>query len=186
MLLSAFFTPFILTAAMIRSAQALTDSPQGALETLRRTALRLLGVAIVNFFVVWLCLGFGVTLMMTGDFAEVLMGFATLATSCTLLYALVYVCVEPPSWALPFLAVTRSIELTWQNANVRRLVLPALLFTALVAAETALQQWLTAGHVRDATFLAGTPADALTAAPFAVLLTVIYFDALARESRRAT
>lgn len=180
--------PVITAAANIRCALDLRSAEISTRELIAWAFGRLWAVILIDFvFSFAFSEGSFQMLFSGGDVGAVLTGILTIVLTSTLAFADVYASIEPQRnafLALP-LAFMRSITLAWQNGNMLRIILLAVLQVALALVTIMLQQFLDLKHVHAAIFIANIPVATLFCAPFAVLTTVIYFDCLARE-REAT
>ena len=174
--------PMLTTVANIRCALDLRDAQLPVREVLAWAVRRLWAVIIIDFVFGFAFLD-GCYGMISADAGTMFTGALTIALTSTLVFADVYASVEPqenPLLTIPW-AFMRSISLAWQNANMVRIALLALIQVALILLSIMIQQLLEAKHIHGAVFLANVPLSTLFVAPLAVLSTVIYFDCLARE-----
>lgn|GEM_PF-3095024 len=174
--------PIITTIANIRCALDLREVELPARDILAWAFGRVWAVVLIDFIFSY-AFADGTFGMLSGEVSGTLMGALTVVLTSTLIFADVYASIEPQRNALlqiP-LAFMRSITLAWQNGNMLRIVLLAVLQIALVLIAIMLQQWLDFKHVHGAIFIASVPLQTLFVAPLSVLTTVVYFDCLARE-----
>lgn len=180
--------PLITTIANIRCALDLRAADISARELIGWAFGRLWAVILIDFvFSFAFSEGSFQMLLSGGDIGAVLTGVLTIVLTSTLAFADVYASIEPQRNALLTLplAFMRSITLAWQNGNMLRIVMLAVLQVALALVTIMLQQFFELKHIHGAVFFANIPVATLFCAPFAVLTTVMYFDCLARE-REAT
>ena len=178
------FPPFITALANIRCALDLRDA-QLSTQAILAWALRRVAAVIFIDFVFDFAFLIGCAGMLSGDAGDIFTGILTVLFTSTLVFADVHASVEPQKNVLLSIPVAfmRSIALSWQNGNMVRVLLLALINIALYLVSIMLQQLLLFKHVKGALFLANVPLSTLFVAPVAVLTTVLYFDCVARERR---
>lgn len=184
---SLILSPIVTAVANIQSALDIRHGEIPHSEFMEWALSRLWAVILVDF-VAWFASFGGTSLLASASPGEILLGMLSLVLTATLLFADVYVSVEPQPnllLSIPF-AFMRSIGLAWQNGNMMRMLAITAVQIAIFALSDPLYRLLASHHVPGATFAAIVPLGTLLSAPFAVLTTVVYFDAVAREREMTT
>ncbi|MDP9017195.1 MAG: hypothetical protein M3N19_02605 [Candidatus Eremiobacteraeota bacterium] len=175
--------PIITTVANIQTALDLRGGELDPREIFAWALRRLWAVMLIDFVVSFTYIVGFVLMVHASSIDDAVMGLLTLLLTSTLVFADVFASVElfPSSLLrIPF-AFMRSVALFWQHGNMVRAL--AILSFQVAAGLLALMlsDWLTFKHAGSAAFVADVPLGTLFAAPFAILTTVVYFDAIARE-----
>jgi len=182
----AVLDPLIIVYANILTAADMRGETQAPGTIVGRGLERLWAVILIDFALGYLYAG--AFFAQGQDLAGRFLGFLALLLLTTLLMADVFASTEHEvsTLALIPLSFFRSITLSWQNGNMRRLVWIMAAQIALIALVEYLTLLLLHRHysAAQANFYAVTPLATLLTAPFAVLTTVIYLDCLARERER--
>ena len=173
--------PLIVVIANVQTARDIMQTPS-SLKDLAMIALERWWAVLLIDFVLAILQGNSIAMMVGGTgLADTVLGACALFLTAPLLLADVFASVQAEVSTLTVIpmAILRSLMLFWQNNNALRLlgllVLQLLAFSAQRYITTNVAHTLIAQLVVDALI------QALIAAPFAVLTTVIYFDCLARE-----
>ena len=179
-------TPLITTLANIRCALDVREVELPLREVLAWALSRAGSVILIDFVFYFAFSGGALLLFFPGnDGGSVLLGLLTVVFTSTLALADVYASIESQPNRLLTVprAFTRSISLCWQNGNMWRVLALGAFLIAQFLLAVMLEQWFTYSKIPGAAFFADVPLSTALAAPFAVLFTVVYFDALAREKR---
>lgn len=175
---------FFTIVVNIRTALDLRGGEVPASELAAWAFGRLWAVLIMDFFI-WLAITIGTVMTFQATGVEMFLeGAVLLFLAAPLIFCDVVASVEPHErwWAIVPVSIRRSIALAYAHGTLVRALAIVIFQAAFAIMGTLVEQGLAAGHVRGAEFWGNQPLNALLTPFFAALTTVVYVDALTRES----